>query len=101
MEIMRPERADIIAGCREKARQCRDTASRMKFPDQKKDMEETAQMWDRLAQTAGGGPLEELLVAANEGKPEVASKPEFFSKKEVVPELPLSRGSIDTDELGL
>jgi hypothetical protein len=101
MEKMRLERAEIINVSREKARRCRDTASRMKFPDQKKDMEETAQMWDRLAETAGGGPLEELLVAANEGKPEVASKPEFSSKTEVAPELPLSRGSIDTDESGL
>jgi hypothetical protein len=101
MEMTRPERAEVVAGCREKARQCRESALRMKFPNQQKEMEETAQMWDRLAETAGGGPLEDMLVAASEGKPEVASKPEFSSNKELAPEWPPSSGAIDTDESGL
>ena len=58
MEMTRSERAEIVAGCREKARQCRESAGRMTFPDLQKEMEETAQMWDRLAEIGGGGPLE-------------------------------------------
>jgi hypothetical protein len=61
--MTRAQRAEFLAGCREKARQCRDTPSRIKHPDQRTEMEGTAQMWDRLAQEEGGGPIDELLAA--------------------------------------
>ncbi len=88
MEMTRAERAEFLADCREKARQCRDTASRIRLPDQQKEMEETAQMWDRLAENEGGGAIDEMLAAASEGKPEVTTKLE---------PTPPTR-AIDTDE---
>jgi hypothetical protein len=49
MQLTQKERDETLANCRKKARQCRETAGRIRLADQREAMEQTAKMWDDLA----------------------------------------------------
>jgi hypothetical protein len=64
MQLTQKERDETLASCRKKARQCRETAGRLRLADQREAMAQTAKMWDDLAATLGGpvAALDELLA---------------------------------------
>ena len=47
--LTRSEREETAAICRSKAQYCREIAKRIVHADQRENMEETARMWDGLA----------------------------------------------------
>ena len=47
--LTRSEREETAAICRSKAQYCREIAKRIAPADQRENMEETARMWDGLA----------------------------------------------------
>ena len=47
--LTRNEREETVAICRSKAQHCREIAKRIAHADQRENMEETARMWDGLA----------------------------------------------------
>jgi hypothetical protein len=63
MQLTQKERDETLANCRKKARQCRETAGRIRLADQREAMEQTAKMWDDLATSLCGpvAALDELL----------------------------------------
>ena len=49
MQLTGREREVVIAFCQKMARECRDRASRISFPDLRESAEQTARMWDEIA----------------------------------------------------
>ena len=69
MELTSNERELVLAICQKKARECRDRASRISFPDLREYAEQTASMWEEMAASlVGAGTLEELLASPDESK---------------------------------
>jgi hypothetical protein len=69
MELTGKEREVVLAICQKKARECRDRASRISFPDLRDAAEQTARMWEELAASVvGTGTLDQLLAAPGESK---------------------------------
>jgi hypothetical protein len=85
MQLTQEERDETLASCRKKARQCRETAGRIRSADQREAMMQTAKMWDDLAVLLCGpvAPLDELIHDA--------------VSTSVVPEMKL----LDADESGV
>jgi hypothetical protein len=64
--LTRSERDETAAMCRSKAQRCREIANGISDVDQRQNMEETARMWDRLAdsfEVCIDGTAENLAVS--------------------------------------
>jgi hypothetical protein len=71
VELTAEEREVVLAICQKKARECRDRASRIRFPDLREHAEQTARMWEEIAASfVGTGSLEQLLASPGETKGE-------------------------------
>ena len=69
MELTGEERELVLAICQKKARECRDRASQIRFPDLREYAEQTARMWEEMAASlVGAGTLEKLLASPDESK---------------------------------
>ena len=68
MELTEKER-ELVLACQKKARECRDRASRISFPDLREYAEQTASMWEEMAASlVGASTLEQLLASPDESK---------------------------------
>ena len=89
MQLTQKERDETLANCRKKARQCRESAVRLRLADQREAMEQTAKMWDDLAASLCGpvAALDEVLNNAVSIADDVS----------IVPDM----NALDTDESGV
>jgi hypothetical protein len=89
MQLTQKERDETLASCRKNARQCRETAGRLRLADQREAMEQTAKMWDDLAAT-----LCDPVAALDELLNNAVSIADHVS---IVPDMK----ALDTDESGV
>ena len=69
MELTREERELVLAICQNKARECRDRASRISFPDLREYAEQTARMWEEIAASVvGNSTLNKLSLRQAKAK---------------------------------
>jgi hypothetical protein len=65
MDLTAREREVVIAFCKTRAQECRERASRIRFPDLQQHAQQTASMWDEMAASViGTGTLDALLASA-------------------------------------